>query len=510
MMAAMRQSDGWRLQALLEGWAPVPPEGDREVHGLTLDSRRVRDGDLFLACAGGRDHGERYLEHAIVNGAAAVARETDGAPAEIEYREHQGRTVPVVPVPGLRGHAGELAARFFGEPSRALHTVGVTGTNGKTSITQFAARALAAGGRPCGVIGSLGAGLVGELRDLGHTTPDAVRLQEELAGFRDAGAAWAVMEVSSHALDQGRTGGVAFDTAVFTNIGRDHLDYHGDLDAYAAAKRRLLDWPGLGHAVLNLDDPVLDRWWRELDGGPEAWGYSLRTPRPEDAGRSVLYAEGLHLDEQGLHFTVRGPEARGTVDTRLLGRFNVGNLLATLAVLLRAGVPWDEALGRLSALETVPGRMEPFHAPGRPLVVVDYAHSPDALEAVLAALREHAAGRLWCVFGCGGDRDRGKRPLMARAAERLADYVVVTDDNPRGEDPYDIIEAIVTGLENPDGAYVVRDRREAIERTVALAAPEDVVLVAGKGHESCQYIGDRCIPFNDRDEACRVLGGTHD
>lgn len=505
-MAARQAADHRTLGALLAGLAAVPPEWDRVVTALTLDSRQVEDGGLFLACAGGRVHGEAYIDQAMAAGAAAVALETDAA--EVAWREHDGCRVPVIPVPGLRACAGEIAARFFDRPSEHLHTIGVTGTNGKTTVTQLVARALAAAGTPCGVMGSLGVGLVGTLVDTGHTTPDPVRLQAELAGFRDRGAAWAALEVSSHALDQARVAAVAFDTAVFTNIGRDHLDYHGDLDAYAAAKRRLLDWPGLGAAVLNLDDPVLRRWWREARG-PELWGYSLRPPRPEHAGRPVLYAEDLRLDDRGLHFTVRTPWGGGRLDSPLLGRFNAGNLLAACAVLLRAGLSLETALERLAALDTAPGRMERFGGGDRPLVVVDYAHTPDALEAVLSALRGHGSGRLWCVFGCGGERDRGKRPLMGQVAENLADWVVVTDDNPRSEDPYGIIEAVLAGMDNPDAAYVERDRRAAIGRAVEQAVAGDVVLVAGKGHEPYQEIAGERLPFDDREEARRALEAWH-
>ena len=474
------------------------------VTGLALDSRRVRPGDVFLALAGRRSHGMEYADAAIAAGAAAVLWETgEAAPAAAGLAWRQapdGRRVPLVPVAGLSARAGLLADHFYGRPSADLFVAGVTGTNGKTTVTQLVAAAMGEGA--CGVVGTLGHGLPPALEPSGHTTPDPVTLHRWLAQMREAGARAVAMEVSSHALDQDRAAGVRFDCAVLTNLTHDHLDYHGDMAAYQAAKGRLFRVPGLRHAVVNTDDPFGRRLLCMLPPGVEPVTYGLGT----EAALPTLYGHGLRADETGLRLEVDTAWGTGTLVSPLLGRFNAANLLAALGVLLLSGMPLAEALERLGRVRGVPGRMECFGGGDRPLVVVDYAHTPDALHNVLAALRHHCRGRLWCVFGCGGERDRAKRPRMGAIAERLADHVVLTDDNPRGEDPVSIIEEIQSGMADPDAAYVERDRGRAIARAVAGARPGDVVLVAGKGHEDYQLAGGERRPFSDPAQVKKALG----
>ncbi len=489
------------LAELLEGMADPGATGALPISGVTINSREVQPGSLFLAVAGAQRHGAAFIDMAMERGAAAIAVEP--APEVEPLLRRSDAPVPIVSVPALRRMAGVIAERFYGEPSRSLAVTGVTGTNGKTSVTHFIAQATAVS-EPVGLVGTLGCGLYGDLADSGHTTPDPVTLHAHLAAFRDAGCRKAVMEVSSHALDQGRVAGVRFETAVFTNLTHDHLDYHGSMEAYAEAKRTLLGVPGLRHAVVNLDDPYGRLWREQISPGVEWLGYSTAA----ESRDAALRASDIVAEREGLSFHLHTPWGQGRLKTRLLGRFNVSNLLAALGALVASGISFELALERLSQATTVPGRMERFGGADKPLVVVDYAHTPDALEKVLRALREHCCGRLWCVFGCGGDRDRTKRPLMGRVAEAFADRVVITNDNPRGEDPGAIIEAIKAGMQRPDAAQIIPERGDAIAQTLALAERGDIVLVAGKGHEAYQQIGTHKLPFSDRDEVGRLVGGA--
>ncbi len=525
MMAMTHHSILPRLAELLRAIPGVPalPEhcAALAVSGLTLDSRRVAAGDVFFACAGGRVHGRTFIDQAIAAGASAVLEETatgqeasvrwhsapgENAGANASVNASAGRKVPVVEIPALSQQVGVIAERFYGEPSRHLLMVGVTGTNGKTSVSHFLAHALqAAGGETAasGLLGTLGNGLVGALAPASHTTPDAITLHALLAQLRERGARSVVMEVSSHGLEQGRVNGVAFDTAVFTNLSRDHLDYHGDMAAYGRAKQRLFTWPGLHHAVINSDDAFGRELLSGLPAGVNGVAYGLDEASLSPAPGGTLLGRIRRQDTHGLCLEVDGSWGRGEVETRLLGRFNASNLLAVLGVLLAHGLALDTALASVRELPQVPGRMECFGGNGHPLVVVDYAHTPDALVQVLEALRAHTDGRLWCVFGCGGERDTGKRAEMGAAAERLADFVMLTDDNPRREDPWTIIAGIQAGLRQPDAAYVERDRARAIERVLSLATAGDVVLVAGKGHEDYQLVGDERRDFSDIEQVCR-------
>lgn len=506
MMAARAAAADRTLGALVEGLCPVQADWDVPVIGLALDSRRLRPGEVFLACVGHNTHGLDYLEQALQAGASAVLWEPQiGASCATEWRtDSGGRLVPLIAVPELSRQVGVIADRFYGHPSVQLFTVGVTGTNGKTSCSQFLAQALNRTA-PCGVIGTLGTGLVEAIAPAARTTPDPVSLHADLAQMLERGAASVVMEVSSHGLDQGRVNGVRFDCAVFTNLTRDHLDYHGDMAAYGAAKRRLFAAPGLRQAVINHDDA----FGREILDGLSADIETLSYGLERHGHRPEVFGDDLQLDRDGLSLTLHTPWGEGVLRSSLLGRFNASNLLAVAAVLLLQGMPIDEVLARLSATRAIAGRMERFEArAARPVVVVDYAHTPDALTQALLALREHTPGRLWCVFGCGGERDQGKRPLMGAAAEQGADYVVLTDDNPRRENPVDIIEQITRGMGRPDAAYVVRDRRAAIEMALGQADPGDVVLVAGKGHEDYQEVGTERRPFSDRAVVAELLGAA--
>ncbi len=479
------------------------------IGGLSADSRGLRAGDAFVAYPGASTDGRRYIADAIARGASAVLWEGEGFSWNADWR------VPNLAVNGLRGLAGYLADDVYGRPSEKLWLAGVTGTNGKTSCSQWIAQALNGLGRKTAVVGTLGNGFAAEgLAPARNTTPDAIELQRQLAGFVQAGAQGAAMEVSSVGLDQGRVNGVRFDVALFTNLSRDHLDYHGDMERYAAAKAQLFDAPGLAGAVLNMDDVLGVRIAHKLAGSQVACaGYSAHAGVASAAGLEFfLEAENIRLMQEGLVFGLLSSWGRAEVKSRLHGRFNVANLLGVLGVLLGAGVALEQAVAAVAALSSPPGRMQCLGGAGRPRTVVDYAHSPDALEEVLISLRPLAdagPGRLVCVFGCGGERDRGKRSLMGAVAVRNADQVVLTSDNPRGEDPMgiitDILEGVLAEARTGQAPLVVADRREAIAAAIAAAAANDVVLIAGKGHEDYQESAGQRIPFSDAVVAAEAL-----
>ena len=449
---------------------------------LSADSRRCAPGVAFFAYPGAREDGRAHIPDAIARGAAAVVWEAEGYAWRGDWR------LPNAPVRGLKQQAGTLAHAFYGRPSEALWTCGVTGTNGKTTCTQWLAAALERAGASCGVIGTLGAGFRGALEDAGNTTPDALELHRVLAGMRRAGAAAVAMEVSSHGLDQGRVNGVAFDCALFTNLTHDHLEYHGSMQEYGAAKARLFEAPGLACAVLNLDDAFGARLAQRLAArGVRTIGYGRAAQDGEFLRATRVAPERLEIISRW---------GRAQTAFRPLGEFNVANALGVLGCLLAQGMPFAQAAAALAELPAVPGRMQRIGE--APLTVVDYAHSPDALEKALQALRplaEARGGRLIAVFGAGGERDRAKRAPMGAVAARLADRVVLTSDNPRGEDPLAILREIERGVGRPH--EVQPDRGRAIEAAIAAAGGEDVVLIAGKGHESWQESGGRRVPFSD-------------
>ncbi|HEV2111231.1 MAG TPA: UDP-N-acetylmuramoyl-L-alanyl-D-glutamate--2,6-diaminopimelate ligase [Gammaproteobacteria bacterium] len=499
MMAKNKAIAGVDLAALLQGYGSV--KAPVSILGLSLDSREVRPGYLFLACKGHGHHGLKHLQDARARGAVALAYDPAGAAAYLPLPAG----VPAVAVEDLAAKAGFIAARFYADPTAAQRVMAVTGTNGKTSVCLITAQSLAESGKACGVLGTVGFGAYGKLEEPSHTTPDPVTMQAWLARFRDQGLKHVSMEASSHALDQGRINGTHLEVAVFTNLTRDHLDYHGSMQAYAEAKRRLFAMPGLKHAVINLDDAFGLELAANLPRGVESTGYTLEGKR-NPAGRTLM-GEQLALNSGGLTFDITGDFGRGHVDSRLLGRFNAQNLLAVQGALLALGMNFDESLHALNRARTVPGRMECFGGgPERPLVVVDYAHTPDALEKALIAARAHCRGQLWCVFGCAGDRDRGKRPQMGAIAERLADRVLITDDNPRSEDGDAIVLEILAGMQQPNRALVQRARAQAVTQAVHAALLGDVVLVAGKGHETEQEAGGKMLHYSDRETVAALFG----
>ena len=474
------------LHELLDGLALAPPGLDPLVHGLGADSRALREGDAFIALAGETTHGLRHLDQAQAAGASVILFEPP-APEAVKLPAN------AVAFPGLRVRQGELANRFYGAPSEALRLVGVTGTNGKTSTVQLLTQALALSGATAGSIGTLGAGLHGRLVAGERTTPDVIAVHRLLAGMRDEGASHVAMEVSSHALAQGRVDAVAFEVAVFTNLTRDHLDFHGSMEAYGEAKALLFGWPTLEAVVINLDDPFGLRLAARIAPDVRLVGTSAR-----GAANASLRAESVQLLPEGLRFELAEAGERHVVDSPLLGRFNIENLLAVAGTLRALGWPLADVAAMLPRLSPVGGRMSRAGGrDGKPLVVVDYAHTPDALQQALAALREHTPGRLTCVFGCGGERDAGKRPLMAAIAEAGADRVIVTDDNPRREDGDAIVAGILAGFTRRDAVQVERDRRAAIALALSGAGAGDIVLIAGKGHEPYQEVAGLRHAFDD-------------
>lgn len=475
-----------------------------EVTRLVSDSRAVQAGDTFVAYPGEGNDGRRYIAQAIENGANAVIWEADGFTWNTEW------AVPNLPVHGLRQQAGFIADSVYGQPSSKLWTVGVTGTNGKTSISQWLARSFAAVGSKSLVIGTLGNGFPDALQASVNTTPDVLHLHALLAAGITQGAQAAVMEVSSHALAQGRVNGMRFDVALFTNLTRDHLDYHGDMQRYAAAKRKLFDWGGLKFAVVNLDDAFGDELATTLrDGAAEVIGYGATEEALQRAGRlgiRMVHGRLVRADMRGMSLSLHTSWGAIGMDSRLVGEFNAANLLGALAVMLVSGVDIEDAARELGLQKAVAGRMQTLGGKDQPMVVVDYAHTPAALENVLQTLRaatEPAGGRVICVFGCGGDRDRGKRPMMGTVAERFADVRIVTSDNPRSEDPLAIIGDVCGGMQ---GEYqVIEDRARAIAHAIDKARANDTVLIAGKGHEQYQEIAGVRHPFSDSELAQRAL-----
>lgn len=483
------------LSQLLAGIAPVAR--DVPVADLTLDSRAVRAGSVFLACRGTRRHGLDFAADVAASGAAAILWEPDGSVRAPQLDSD----IVLAEVPALSQRAGELADRFFASPSRGLSVVGVTGTNGKTTCAWLLAQALGACGRPTAYLGTLGSAFGGELVAGEMTTPDAITVQRQLADFRDRGAQGVAMEVSSHGLVQGRVSAVHFDAAVFTNLTRDHLDFHGDMASYGAAKASLFERSDVRLRVLNVDDAFGAQLAARFPGCIAC----SRVVRPATA--AFVFARDIRYTSAGAQFWLDSSFGTAQVATPLLGEFNVDNVLAVLAVLLGSGIGIDAAVQAVAALQAPSGRLETFTAPGKPTVVVDYAHTPDALDKALQVLRRHCSGRLTVVFGCGGDRDRGKRPEMGAIAARGADRIVLTDDNPRTEDGDAIIAGIRAGLGGQE-ATVIRDRRAAIRDALARAAEGDLVLVAGKGHEDYQIVGTERRHFSDQQVVREALAGA--
>jgi UDP-N-acetylmuramoyl-L-alanyl-D-glutamate--2,6-diaminopimelate ligase len=492
-------------------WAALEALGMKH---LVSDSKAISAGDTFVAYPGETRDGREFIPDAIARGAESVLWERRG------FAWRSSWNVKNAGVEHLRRHAGEIASAAYGHPSSELWMIGVTGTNGKTSCSHWIAQALTRLSTKCGIVGTLGSGWPAKLEPLVNTTPDAVWLQGRLRDFVKRRTRAVSMEVSSHGLTQDRVSGVEFDVALFTNLTRDHLDYHGTMRNYRNAKARLFAMPGLKWAVLNLDDAFgADLAMQAQERKSSVLGYGFTRTLPASLrGRRLQRVIGreLTMSPEGLAFHVTTPWGDAEIRSPLVGRFNAANLLATLAVLLASDYPLEAAAAVLQKVKPVPGRTERYGGGRKPLVVVDYAHTPDALENVLRALRELMTARdeadgarrdtkLVCVFGCGGERDRGKRPLMGRIATRLADELIVTTDNPRGEDPHTIITDILAGVTRQ--CAIAPDRSQAIRAAIAGARAGDVVLIAGKGHEQYQEIAGVRHPYSDAAVVREVLAG---
>jgi len=500
-----------RLADLTAGLANVPPE--LVVRDVTLDSRAATPGALFLACSGRTYHGLKFAPQAVALGASAVLYEDTGdAGSAIPVF---GSDIFVAAVPQLSQHVGTIADRFFGAPSAAVTVVGITGTNGKTTCAWLLAQALQHCNRPAAYMGTLGFGVPPAVTATEHTTSDAVTVHRQLAALRNLGAECVCMEVSSHAIDQNRVGAVRFKTAAFTNLTRDHLDYHGTMEAYGDAKARLFEWPGLTSRVINADDA----FGSKLAARPSSSRLVLTSRMSTATVGSLVNIEQVRAvratpESAGLAIEVESSWGNTRLTVPLIGEFNVDNVLTVLAVLLAWNIPLAQAAAAIEKCRAPRGRMELFGGTATsPLAIVDYAHTPDALAKALQAARPHCRGQLRVVFGCGGDRDAGKRPLMGRIAAELADDVIVTDDNPRTEDPARIVADILVGVRGPGattalGTMVEHDRTRAIQTALRRSAPGDVVLIAGKGHEDYQIYATVRRPFSDQAVVSAELQGA--
>lgn len=470
------------------------------VGGLEMDSRKVREGDVFIAVPGLTTHGLQYAAEAIRRGCVAVLYPDDES-AQQWLEQLVGCTVPLVPVTGLNEKLGPLASRFYGTGDMAMQVVGITGTNGKTSCAHFLAQSWSQAHGAAGFMGTLGNGLLTDLRSATHTTGDVISVHRELARCSELGAGLTAMEVSSHALDQGRVDNVPFDIGVFTNLTHDHLDYHADMQAYGEAKQRLFSQHRPAVAVINTDDAFGRQLADDMRAQMQVVSYGMDLRHRPD-----LHAQITAADNAGLHLTITTPQGSHHLTSSLLGAFNAQNLLAVWGCLAALGWQEQAICEALTSILPVPGRMNRLGGlDGMPLIVVDYAHTPDSLQQALSALRGHTHGRLCCVFGCGGDRDKDKRPQMGAIAAELADRIIVTNDNPRNESPSAIADDIVAGIPDSADIEVVLERAEAIRTAIESAAGNDVVLVAGKGHETYQQIGDRTLPFDDAEQVRAVL-----
>ncbi|MDJ0832051.1 MAG: UDP-N-acetylmuramoyl-L-alanyl-D-glutamate--2,6-diaminopimelate ligase [Gammaproteobacteria bacterium] len=493
-MISPRTTAMMTLDNLLQGYADVTLP-DIEVQGISADSQRIKSGDVFIALSGYSRHAIDFVVDAVNAGAVAVIYDADDSYCKqrIPLLAKQ-LDIIWIPVKHLRQVSGEIASRFYGHPSRQLQLIGITGTDGKTSVTHMLVQALNKLDIKTGSVGTLGYGVANQLQMTAHTTPEAIQLQSLLFNLQQKNCAAVVMEVSSHALDQYRVSGCQFDIAVLTNLGSDHLDYHGDQALYAAAKSRLFAMPGLKARVLNLDDDLGFRLAQQYQGETVA-GF---TRQSRYAQQALVYLVSSELNRQGLKVVIACAGQMLEIQTGLIGDFNKENLLACSTVLLQLGYNARQIEQAMQGMQPIPGRMEFFPAyPEQPAVVIDFAHTEQALAACLQSVKGTYSGSLTCVFGCGGDRDQGKRANMGAVAEQLADRVILTDDNPRNEDADKITRQILTGFDDPQAVAVIHDRRQAIETALQQAGEDDLVVIAGKGHEQFQLIkGDR-IPFSD-------------
>lgn len=499
------QNTLWSLQNLLEGWVSLQAQHSSiPVHGLSIDSRSTRVGDLFFALKGLEQHGLQHSSQAIDNGAVAIAWESD----EAISLDDLPNSVPFIEVSDLHSKLGLIGQRFYADVSQHMHVVGVTGTDGKTSVSQFIAQALQHLNIPCGVIGTLGYGVFPNLSVASHTTPDAIRVHGLLHEYYSDDVKHAVIEASSHGLVQGRLNGVNFNTAVLTNLGRDHMDYHASIKEYAKAKKLLFQSENLQHAIINVDDEFGKELAHEFSESLNVIRYSISSDL--DQSDPFLSASNIEFRLGETYFDIASSWGNARISTKLVGSFNVSNLLAVLGVLLANGFDFNRAVSAVKSLKTVSGRMEFIRVSksdkqNAPVVVIDYAHTPQALENVLKVLRAQCDGNLYCVFGCGGDRDQGKRELMAQAAERYANKVILTDDNPRFEDPAAITREVEAGFSAAYSYELIHDRRAAIKHAIEDAKPNDIVLIAGKGHEAMQIIKDKKLAFDDKKVAQEIM-----
>lgn len=508
-MSTVDSKNSITLQMLLHDFiteSVLSAHADVIINDIVLDHRKTNPGDLFIAYQGSKSHGLLYAEAAVEKGASVILWDGDCERRE-EIINALSSKVLCLECADLKQKSGFIASRYYDNPSKSLNVIGVTGTDGKTSIAHFIAQSLDSFDIHCGVMGTLGNGFVHDLHPTGLTTADELQVQKSLSEIKAAGAKHVVMEVSSHGLDQCRINGVDVNIAVFSNFSQDHLDYHKTLEDYAAAKKKLFCMPGLKVAIINLDDEFGRNLAAECRDRLCIWGYSSKPLVAElsEYADYIVVANSIEAAKTGYRLSVKTPKGSGCFEINLMGYFNVSNILASLAALLVSNVSFDEAISKLSKVRPVSGRMEILAVEGKPVVVVDYAHTPQGLEAACRAVREHFSGDMWCVFGCGGDRDRKKRPLMARVAESYADHVIVTSDNPRFEKPELIIEEILSGFKDREKVVSISDRKQAIEKAIASARDGDVILLAGKGHECSQIVGDVHIAFDDRRVAGEIL-----
>lgn len=497
-----------KLSDLLASWVTIPSTLDRLITGLSLDSRTINSGDLFIAHTGTNTDGAKFITEAKQHGAAAALIDINNNMTKEFSKIHDiffsadtditDIGFLIIPVAQLDENMGLIAARFYDNPCKNMKIIGVTGTNGKTTITQLIANALSSAGQTAGVVGTLGYGLAGELQMSTHTTPFPITLQQNLAELRDQNATIVALEASSHGLDQNRLSGTTINIAIFTNLTRDHLDYHQTMENYAHAKHKLFERSELRYGVFNLDDPYGQAWALEFSNKLAVYGYTLDASlNNKKAIANIIWADNIHLTDTGISAAIHTPWGEGILHSKLLGRFNLSNILAVITTLGILKIPFPDILAYLMPLSGIAGRMQALGGLQQPLIVVDYAHTPDALAHVLQSLREHCRGKLWCVFGCGGNRDAGKRAIMGGIVATYADEIIVTDDNPRDEQPQQIIEDIIAGIPATKSAIIEHDRHLAIAHAINCAHAGDVVLIAGKGHETYQQIGSEKYPFSD-------------
>ncbi|MGD9108027.1 MAG: UDP-N-acetylmuramoyl-L-alanyl-D-glutamate--2,6-diaminopimelate ligase [Gammaproteobacteria bacterium] len=480
-----------KLQQLLQNIINLDTIPDINISGLTLDSHEVKPGYLFFAYQGSSVDSKQFIDQAIANGATVILCDTNKSQPTLTHKNN----IPIIALPNLTKKIGQIAANFYDNPSKNMLAIGITGTNGKTSISYLLTAALQKLGKQAGLIGTLGYGKPKSLTPSNYTSPNPIMLQRILADFKQQNINTVVMETSSHALDQDRFAGIEIKFGTFTNLTHDHLDYHKTIDEYAAAKQRLFTRSSMQNGIFNLDDPIGLKWFEQFKNNFAVYGYTLNPNKFNSS--NIIAANNIQTQPNGINAEILSPWGNGKLVSQLVGRFNLSNLLAVIANLCIMGYKLNDILPIIPALQPVSGRMQTIIGKNKPLVVVDFSHTPDALKQALQTLREHCHGKLFCVFGCGGDRDRKKRPEMAEIAEQLADHITITNDNVRFEDPQQIANEVLAGLNHPDKAIVELDRIKAIAHTIKQATSKDIVLLAGKGHEPYQIIGDKKLPFSD-------------